>query len=70
MYIMENQLKTRRARGPKNLQQVGAVTGVLEAMEQLLNQVEKVGSFHSHKTLVIIVVKAGIKRIQIAKLWK
>ena len=41
--------------------QVGAVTGVTEAMEHVLNLVEKVRSFHSHKTLVTDVAKTHQK---------
>ena len=36
MYNMEN-LRARRASDPNSLQQVGAMTGDVEAMEQLLN---------------------------------
>ena len=49
--------------------QVGATTGVIEAMEQVLSLVEKAISFHSHKTLVTDVVKADIRKHKIVKLW-
>ena len=42
MSSMESQLKTRRVKSLHSLVQVGAVTGVTEAMEQVLNLVEKV----------------------------
>ena len=58
MYSMENLLKTRKVGSPHTQEQVGAVTRVTGAMEQVLNPVERVGSFHSHKTLVIDVEKA------------
>ena len=48
---MENQLKVRRVKSLHSLVQVGAATGVTKAMEQVLNPVERVRSFHSHKTL-------------------
>ena len=38
-------------------------------MEQVLNPVERVGSFHSHKTLATDVGKADTKRYRTAKLW-
>ena len=49
--------------------QVGAVTGAIEAMEQVLNLVEKARSFHSHKTLATDVVKANTKRYRTVELW-
>ena len=48
---------------------MGAVTRVIEAMEQVLNPVEREGSFHSCKTLVTNVGKAGTRKTKIAKLW-
>ena len=66
---MENQLKVRRVRSLHCLVQVGAATGVIGAMEQVLNPVERVGSFHSHKTLATDVGKADTKRYRTAKLW-
>ena len=41
MYSMENQLKIRRVKSLHSLVQVGAATGVIKAMEQVLNLVEK-----------------------------
>ena len=38
-------------------------------MEQVLNPVERVGSFHSHKTLATDVGKADTKRYRTAKFW-
>ena len=38
-------------------------------MEQVLNPVERVRSFHSCKTLVTDVVKAGTRKVRNAKLW-
>ena len=66
---MENQLKVRRVRSLHSLVQVGATTRVIEAMEQVLDPVEKVGKFHSHKTLATNVERADIRRTRIAKLW-
>ena len=48
---------------------MGAVTGVTEAMEQVLNLVEKVRSFHSHKTLATDVVKANTRKYRTVELW-
>ena len=48
---------------------MGAVTGVTKAMEQVLNLVEKVRSFHSHKTLATDVVNTDTRKYRIAKLW-
>ena len=61
---MESQLKTRKVKSLHSLVQVGAVTGVAKAMEQVLNLVEKVRSFHSHKTLATDVVKANTRNVQ------
>ena len=47
---MANLPRTKRVRSLHSLLQVGAITGVTEAMEQVLNLVEKVRSFHSHNT--------------------
>ena len=69
MYSMENQLRERRVRSLHSLEQVGAATGVIGAMEQVLNPVERVGSFHSCKTLATDVGKADTKRYRTAKLW-
>ena len=49
--------------------QVGAITGVTEAMEQILSLVEKARSFHSHKTLATDVAKVDIREHKIVKLW-
>ena len=49
--------------------QVGAVTGVIEAMEQVLSLVEKARSLHSHKTLATDVVKEDTRKHRTAKLW-
>ena len=57
----------RRVRNPHSL--VQAATGAIGAMEQVLNLVERVGSFHSHKTLATDVGKADTKRYRTAKLW-
>ena len=48
---------------------MGAATGATKAMEQVLNLVEKVRSFHSHKTLATDVVKADTRKYRIVKLW-
>ena len=69
MYSMENQLKTRKVKSLHSLVQVGAVAGVTKAMEQVLNPVERVRSFHSHKTLATDVVKADTRKYRIVKLW-
>ena len=66
---MANQPKVRRVRSLHSLVQVGAATGVIEAMEQVLSLVEKARSFHSHKTLATDVAKADIRKHRIVKLW-
>ena len=48
---------------------MGAVTGVTKAMEQVLNPVERVRSFHSDKTLATDVEKADTRKYRIVKLW-
>ena len=68
MYSMESQLRTRRVKSLHSLVQVGAVTGATKAMEQVLNLVEKVRSFHSHKTLATDVVKANTKKYRTVEL--
>ena len=67
MSSMENPPKVRRVRSPHSLEQ--AATGVIGAMEQVLNPVERVGSFHSCQTLATDVGKADTKRYRTAKLW-
>ena len=47
---MENLLKTRKSRSPHSLEQVGAVTRVIEAMELVLNPVERVRSLFLQDT--------------------
>ena len=49
--------------------QLGAVKGVSEATEQVLNLVEKVRSFHSCKTLATDVVKANTRKYRTVELW-
>ena len=66
---MENQLKARRVRNLHSLVQVGATTGEIEAMEQVLSLAEKARSFHSHKTLATDVVKADTRKHRTVKLW-
>ena len=66
MSSMENPPKVRRVRNPHSLVQVQAARG---AMEQVLNPVERVRSFHSHKTLATDVGKADTKKYRTAKLW-
>ena len=63
--------KPTKNKGKKSTQsgQVGAATGVIEAMEQVLNPVERVRSFHSHKTLATDVGKADTRKYRTAKLW-
>ena len=56
----------RKVKSLHSLVQVGAAAGATKAMEQVVNLVEKVRSFHSHKTLV---VKADTRKYRIAKLW-
>ena len=48
---------------------MGAATGVIKAMELVLNPVEKIRSFHSRKTLATDVVKADTRKYRIVKLW-
>ena len=59
----------RRVRSLHSLVQVGAITGVTEAMEQVLSLVEKARSFHSCKTLATDVVKTDIRKHRTVKLW-
>ena len=70
MFSIENPQKARRVRNPHSLVQVQTARGAIGAMEQVLNPVERVGSFHSHKTLATDVGKADTKRYRTAKLWK
>ena len=67
MSSMENPQRVRRVRNPHSL--VQAATGVIGVMEWVLNPVERVGSFHSHKTLATDVGKADTKRYRTANLW-
>ena len=69
MYSMENQLKIRKVKSLHSLVQVGAVTGVTKAMGLVLNPVERVRSFHSHKTLATDVEKVDTRKYRTAKLW-
>ena len=69
MSSMESRLKTRRVKSLHSLVQVGAITGVTGAMEQILNLVEKVRSFHSHKTLATDVAKTDTRKTRIVELW-
>ena len=69
MSSMANQPRIRRVRSLHSLVQVGAVTGVTEAMEQVLSLVEKARSFHSCKTLATDVGKADIRKLKTVKLW-
>ena len=48
---------------------MGAITGVTEAMEQVLSLVDKARSFHSCKTLATDVAKADIRKPRTVKLW-
>ena len=66
---MANQPRVRRVRSLHSLVQVGAVTGVTEAMEQVLSLVEKTRSFHSHETLATDVAKADTRKHRTTKLW-
>ena len=49
--------------------QVGAATGAIEAMEQVLSLVEKARSFHSHKTPVTDVAEEDTQKHRTVKLW-
>ena len=66
---MANQQRTKRVRSLHSLVQVGAITGVTEAMEQVLSLVEKARSFHSHKTLATDVAKTDTRKHRTVKLW-
>ena len=59
--------KSKKVHTPRN--KWGAATGAIGAMELVLNPVERVRNFHSHKTLVIIVEKAGTRKLKSVKLW-
>ena len=48
---------------------MGAITGVTEAMEQVLSLVEKARSFHSRKALATNVAKTDIRKHRTVKLW-
>ena len=67
MSSIESQPKTIRVKSLHSLVQVGAVTGATEAMEQVLNLVEKVRSFHSCKTLATDVAKTDIRKPRTVK---
>ena len=69
MSSMVNLLRIRKERSLPSLVQVGPITGVIEAMEQVLSLMEKARSFHSHKTLATDVEKADIRKHRTAKLW-
>ena len=69
MSSMANLPRTKRVRSLHSLVQVGAITGATEAMEQVLNLVEKVRSFHSHKTLATDVTKTDTRKPRIVELW-
>ena len=69
MSSMANLPRTKRVRSLHSLPQVGAITRVTEAMEQVLNLVEKVRSFHSHKTLATDVAKTDTRKPRTVKLW-
>ena len=62
---------TKNKKGKKSTQSgaSGAITGVTEAMEQVLNLVEKVRSFHSHKTLATDVAKTDTRKPRTVELW-
>ena len=62
-------LPRKRVRSLHSLAQVGAITGVTEAMEQVLNLVEKVRNFHSQKTLATDVAKTDTRKPRTVKLW-
>ena len=66
---MVNLPKVRRVRSLHSLAQVGAVTGVIEAMEQVLSLVEKARSFHSCKKPATDVGKADTRKHRIVRLW-
>ena len=66
---MVNLLRIRKARSLHRLAQGGPITGMIEAMEQVLSLVEKARSFHSHKTLATDVGKADIRKLRTAKHW-
>ena len=66
---MENLIRTRRVRSLHSLVQVGAITRVIEAMQQVLSLVEKARSFHSCKTLATDVEKDDTIKHRIVKLW-
>ena len=69
MSSMANQQRTKRVRSLHSLVQVGTITGVTEAMEQVLHLVEKARSFHSHKTLATDVAKRDTRKHRTVKLW-
>ena len=60
-------LPRKRVRNLHSLEQVGAVTGVTEAMEQVLSLVEKARSFHSCKTLATDVAKTDTRKHRTVK---
>ena len=69
MSSMESQPNIRRVRSLHSLVQVGAVTRVTEAMEQVLSLVEKARSFYSHKTLATDVAKTNTRKHRTVRLW-
>ena len=69
MSSMESQPNIRRVKSLHSLVQVGAITRVTEAMEQVLNLVEKARSFHSCKTLATDMAKTDIRKHRTVKLW-
>ena len=69
-YVQYGKL-TKHKKGKKSAQSgaSGGITGVTEAMEQVLSPVEKVRSFHTHKTLATDVAKADTRKHRTVKLW-
>ena len=59
--------KVRRVRNPHSLVQVQTARGVIGAMEQVLNPVERVGSFHSSKDTCYTCGKGRHQKVQDCK---
>ena len=69
MSSMESQPNIRRVRSLHSLVQMGAITRVTEAMEQVLSLEEKARSFHSCKTLATDVAKTDTRKHRTVRLW-
>ena len=72
VYYIQYGKSTKNKNGKKSTQSCakwGAITRATEAMEQVLNLVEKVRSFHPHKTIATDVAKTDTRKPRTVELW-